>query len=65
MVKSRHFQVYFEVSKHLGCPISEVIKNKFHPDYRVLIMKYNYDLELQLREAEKIKEESKKYKHRR
>ena len=62
MINSRYFQVYFEVAKHLGCTISEVIKRKFHPDIRVLIMKYNYDLELQLREAERIKKESKKYK---
>lgn len=60
MTKTRYFQVYFEVSKHLGVPISQVIKNKFLPDYRILIMKYNYDLELKTREAKRIEEESKK-----
>jgi hypothetical protein len=59
-MKSRYFQVYFEVSKHLGVPISEVVKNKFSPDYRILIMKYNYDLELKIREAKRIEDESKK-----
>lgn len=54
--------MYFEVSKHLGVPISEVVKNKFLPDYRILIMKYNYDLELKIKEAKKIEKESKKYK---
>ena len=60
MIRTRYFQIYFEVSKHLGVPISEVIKNKFLPDYRILIMKYNYDLELKIREAERQKKEMKK-----
>ena len=62
MINSRYFQVYFEVAKHLGCTVSEVIRNKFQPDYRVLIMKYNYDLEIRIREAEKLKKEQKKYR---
>ena len=62
MINSRHFQIYFEVSQHLGCTVSEVIRNKFQPDIRVLIMKYNYDLEIRIREAEKIKKEQKKYR---
>lgn len=62
MINTRYFQVYFEVSKHLGVPISQVIKNKFLPDYRILIMKYNYDLELKIKEAERMEKESKKYK---
>lgn len=33
-------EAYFRVSKHLGVPISYVIKNKFHPDYRLLLNKY-------------------------
>lgn len=31
---------YFKVSEHLHIPISVVIKNKFHPDYRLLLNKY-------------------------
>ena len=31
---------YFKVSEHLHIPISQVIKNKFHPDYRLLLNKY-------------------------
>lgn len=33
-------ETYFRVSKHLRVPISEVIKNKFQPDYRLLLNKY-------------------------
>lgn len=33
-------ETYFRVSKHLHIPISQVIKNKFHPDYRLLLNKY-------------------------
>jgi len=33
-------EAYFRVSKHLGVTISHVIKNKFHPDYRLLLNKY-------------------------
>lgn len=33
-------EAYFRVSQHLQVPISQVIKNKFHPDYRLLLNKY-------------------------
>ena len=63
MTDSYWFEVYFRVSKHLGCMISEVIRNKFNPDYRVLIHKYHMQVQAEIREAERIREESKKYKH--
>ena len=63
MTNSYWFEVYFRVSKHLGCVISDVIRNKFNPDYRVLIMKYHQQLQAEIRESERIRKESKKYKH--
>ena len=33
-------EVYFRVSEHLHEPYSKIIKNKFHPDYRLLLNKY-------------------------
>lgn len=33
-------EAYFRVSEHLHEPISKVIKNKFHPDYKLLLNKY-------------------------
>ena len=62
MVSSLWFETYFRVSKHLGCPISEVIRKKFSADYRVLIMRYHMEITNEIKEAERIKEESKKYK---
>ena len=63
MVDSYYFEIYFRVSQHLGCRISEVIRNKFNPDYRVLIHKYHMQVQAEIEQAEKIKEESRKYKH--
>ena len=33
-------EAYFRVSEHLHEPISKIIKNKFHPDYKILLNKY-------------------------
>ena len=62
MTDSYWFEIYFRVSKHLGCKISDVIRKKFHPDYRVLIHKYHRMVQAEMKEAERIREESKKYK---
>ena len=62
MSESYWFEVYFRVSEHLGCFVSEVIRNKFHPDYRVLIHKYHMQVQAEIKEAERIRKESKKYK---
>ena len=43
--------------------VSEVIRNKFNPDYKVLIHRYHMEAQAEMREAERIREESKKYKH--
>ena len=45
MVSSLWFETYFRVSKHLGCPISEVIRNKFSADYQTRLQfwkKFNF-----------------------
>ena len=33
--------IYFQVSKHLGITVSEVIRRKFTPDIKFLIFKYS------------------------
>lgn len=63
MTDSYWYEIYFRVSQHLGCFISDVIRNKFNPDYRVLIHKYHMQVQAEIKEAERIREESKKYKH--
>lgn len=63
MSSSLWFEVYFRVSKHLGCHVSEVIKNKFNADFRVLIMRYYVEIQSEMEQAKKMKEESKKFKH--
>lgn len=40
MVNSFPGDLYFEVSKHLGWPVSRVIREKFTPDVKFLLMKY-------------------------
>jgi hypothetical protein len=52
MVNSIWFEAYFRVSKHLGCKVSEVIKNKFNADYRVLIMRYYMEIKSEIKQAE-------------
>lgn len=48
--------VYFEVSKHLGWRVSEVIKKKFTPDVKFLIFKYSQILRNKKKEYDEIKE---------
>ena len=62
MTNSLWFETYFRVSKHLGCSISEVIRNKFNVDYRVLIMRYHLEINEEIKHAEKMKEEARKYR---
>ena len=64
MSESYWFDIYFKVSKHLGCMVSDVIRNKFHPDYRVLIHKYHVQTQAEMREAKKLREQSKQYKRK-
>ena len=49
-------EVYFRVSKHLGWLPSEVIKNKFNPDIRFLILKYSSQIRAEIKQNEELKE---------
>lgn len=48
--------IYFEVSKHLGWTVSEVIKRKFTPDVKFLILKYSQILRNKKKEYDELKE---------
>ncbi|WP_405286349.1 hypothetical protein [Methanobrevibacter sp.] len=49
--------LYFEVSKHLRQPVSWVIKHKFTPDVKFLLLKYAQILRARKKEYEKMQEE--------
>ena len=53
-------RVYVEVSKNHNIPIGEVIRRKFDPEVKILIMYYNHIFRLEHQEMEKIKEENEK-----
>ena len=57
VANSLYGEVYFRVSKHLGILPSEVIKNKFNPDIRFLIIKYTQRILTEIEQSEKIKEQ--------
>lgn len=48
--------IYFEVSKHLGKPVSWVIKNKFTFDVKFLIFKYSQIYRDKQREYKRLKD---------
>lgn len=48
--------LYFEVSKHLGKPPSWVIKHKFTPDVKFLLLKYAQILRNRKKEYDKLQE---------
>lgn len=50
-------RVYVEVSKNHGIPIGDVIRHKFDPEIKLLIMYYNHIFRLEQEEYEKMKEE--------
>lgn len=56
VANSFYGEVYFRVSKHLGWLPSEVIRQKFTPDIRFLIMKYAKQIMTEVKQAEEIKE---------
>lgn len=58
IANSFYGEVYFRVSKHLGVLPSEVIRNKFNPDYRFLIMKYSQQILNEVKQAEELKEKT-------
>lgn len=51
-------RVYVEVSKNHGYSIGDVIRYKFTPEIRLLIMYYNHQLRLEQGEIEKMNEEN-------
>lgn len=61
LVNSFMGNVYFEVSKHLRCSPYEVIKNKFRPDIKFLIIKYSQILRAKQKEFEELEEKSNQY----
>lgn len=50
-------EVYFRVSKHLGIPPTQVIREKFMPDMRFLIMKYSEKIRQEIKQAEELEEQ--------
>ena len=61
MANSFYGEVYFRVSKHLGILPSEVIRNKFAPDFKFLIMKYSQQILSEVKRAEEIKEKQNEF----
>lgn len=59
LIKSYPFQVYVEVSKNHGYTITEVIRGKFIPEIRILIMYYNNKFRLEEKEYKKMEKELK------
>ena len=56
LINSFYGEVYFRVSKHLGWLPSEVIKKKFNPDIKFLILKYSQEIRNEIKQSEEIKE---------
>ena len=54
-------EVYFLVSKHLGKPVSWVIKHKFTPDVKFLIFKYSQKERAKQEAYEEMKEKNKEF----
>jgi hypothetical protein len=53
-------QVYVEVSKNHGYSLEYVMRNKFNPEIRLLVMYYNNQFRIEQKEYEKIEQERKK-----
>ena len=49
-------EVYFRISEQLGWLPSEVIRKKFTPDIRFLIMKHSQRLRKEIEQAEELEE---------
>ena len=54
-------EVYFRVSQHLNCVMSEVIRKKFTPDMQLLIHKYARIVKAEKEHHDKIEEERNKH----
>ena len=55
-------ECYFRVSKHLGEPISTVLRKKFTPDYKLLINKYFQIIVAEQEQQEEYEKELEKTK---
>lgn len=55
-------EVYFRVSQHLNCVMSEVIRKKFTPDMQLLIHKYACIVQAEREHYQKIKDKENSHK---
>lgn len=49
-------EVYFRISKDFGIMPTEVIRKKFTPDMRFLILKYSEQIRQEIKEQEELEE---------
>lgn len=56
LVTSFMGEVYFRISKDFGIMPTEIIKKKFTPDMRFLILKYSEQIRQEIEEHEKLEE---------
>ena len=56
LVTSFMGEVYFRISKDFGIMPTEVIRKKFTPDMRFLILKYSEQIRQEIKEHEKLEE---------
>lgn len=54
--------VYVQVSSNHGYSLEYVLRHKFDPEIKLLIMYYNYKTQLEQKEYEKMEKEQQKYK---
>ena len=55
-------EVYFRVSQHLNCVMSEVIRKKFTPDMQLLIHKYARIVQAEKEHYQQIKDQENSHK---
>ena len=58
LANSFYGEVYFRISKQLGWLPSEVIRKKFTPDIKFLIMKHSQEIFNEMKRAEELKEKT-------
>lgn len=58
LVNSFMGHIYFKVSEHLRKPVSWVIRHKFNPDVKFLIMKYSIITREEQETAKEMKEQT-------
>ena len=58
-------QVYVEVSKNHNIPLTRVIREKFTPEIRLLIMYYNNKIRTEQKEYQKMENKMKQEENRR